>query len=247
MLDLTGKTALVTGGSRGIGRAIVLKLAQQGADIAFMDRGAPETAAQTKADVEAHRPAGHLLRRRRDGPRGLHGLRPGGHRGLRQGRHPRQQRRHHARRPRHADGHRRVEDGPRGQPVRRLLLHQGGPAADAQGTRGTDHQHVQRLGPGGPGGPGQLLLVQGRADRPDQGRRPRGRQPRDHRQRRGAGLHRHRAHAGPARGAAGPDPQADAAGPLRDAWTTSPTPWPSSPPTRRATSRARCSPSTAAW
>ena len=53
MLDLTGKTALVTGGSRGIGRAIVLRLAQQGADIAFMDRGAPETAAQTKADVEA--------------------------------------------------------------------------------------------------------------------------------------------------------------------------------------------------
>ena len=53
MIDLTGKTALVTGGSRGIGRAIVLRLAQQGADIAFMDRGAPETAAQTKADVEA--------------------------------------------------------------------------------------------------------------------------------------------------------------------------------------------------
>jgi 3-oxoacyl-[acyl-carrier protein] reductase len=52
MIDLTGKTALVTGGSRGIGRAIVLRLAQQGADIAFMDRGAPETAAQTKADVE---------------------------------------------------------------------------------------------------------------------------------------------------------------------------------------------------
>ena len=53
MIDLTGKTALVTGGSRGIGRAIVLKLAGQGADIAFMDRGSPEVAAQTRADVEA--------------------------------------------------------------------------------------------------------------------------------------------------------------------------------------------------
>jgi 3-oxoacyl-[acyl-carrier protein] reductase len=53
MIDLTGKVAIVTGGSRGIGRAIVLRLAQQGADIAFMDRGSPEVAAQTGADVEA--------------------------------------------------------------------------------------------------------------------------------------------------------------------------------------------------
>ncbi len=53
MIDLTGKVAIVTGGSRGIGRAIVLRLAAQGADIAFMDRGSPEVAAQTRADVEA--------------------------------------------------------------------------------------------------------------------------------------------------------------------------------------------------
>ncbi len=53
MLDLTGKVAIVTGGSRGIGRAIGLKLAGQGADIAFMDRGSPEVAAQTQADIEA--------------------------------------------------------------------------------------------------------------------------------------------------------------------------------------------------
>ena len=53
MIDLTGKTALVTGGARGIGRAIALRLATQGADIAFMDRGSAEVAAQTVADIEA--------------------------------------------------------------------------------------------------------------------------------------------------------------------------------------------------
>jgi 3-oxoacyl-[acyl-carrier protein] reductase len=53
MIDLSGKTALVTGGSRGIGRAIVLRLARQGADVAFSFRGNQPAADATVAEVEA--------------------------------------------------------------------------------------------------------------------------------------------------------------------------------------------------
>jgi len=41
---LSGKTAIVTGGSRGIGRAIVERLAADGADVTFFYRGNREAA-----------------------------------------------------------------------------------------------------------------------------------------------------------------------------------------------------------
>jgi 3-oxoacyl-[acyl-carrier protein] reductase len=53
MIDLTGKSALVTGGSRGIGKAIALRLAGQGADIAFSYKGNAEAAKETSGEIEA--------------------------------------------------------------------------------------------------------------------------------------------------------------------------------------------------
>lgn len=52
---LNGKTALVSGGSRGIGRAICLALAKQGADVAFVYASNEAMAEETKALIEKHK------------------------------------------------------------------------------------------------------------------------------------------------------------------------------------------------
>jgi len=53
VIDLTGKAALVTGGSRGIGKAVGLRLARQGADVAFSYRGNADAAKATAAEIES--------------------------------------------------------------------------------------------------------------------------------------------------------------------------------------------------
>jgi NAD(P)-dependent dehydrogenase (short-subunit alcohol dehydrogenase family) len=50
---LTGKAALVTGGSRSIGAAIARKLAADGAAVAITYSASPDKAAQVVADIEA--------------------------------------------------------------------------------------------------------------------------------------------------------------------------------------------------
>src|SRR6187455_2975185 len=52
MIDLTGKAAVVTGGSRGIGKAIALRLAEQGADICFSYVSNADAAAATVKEIE---------------------------------------------------------------------------------------------------------------------------------------------------------------------------------------------------
>ena len=53
MIDLTGKRALVTGGSRGIGAAIALALAENGADVAFTYQHSVEKAETMAKSIES--------------------------------------------------------------------------------------------------------------------------------------------------------------------------------------------------
>lgn len=50
---LTGKTALVTGAARGIGKAIALKFAAEGANVAFTDLVIDENGLATEAEIAA--------------------------------------------------------------------------------------------------------------------------------------------------------------------------------------------------
>lgn len=66
-MSLRGKVALVTGGSRGIGRAISLKLGSEGADIIinyFRRRENAEAAAREVAKLGMQRPPHQGERRR---------------------------------------------------------------------------------------------------------------------------------------------------------------------------------------
>lgn len=53
MFSLTGKKALVTGGSRGIGRGVVLALAEQGADVVINFTSSKDKAEAVAQEVEA--------------------------------------------------------------------------------------------------------------------------------------------------------------------------------------------------
>ncbi len=52
-MKLEGKIALVTGASQGLGKAIALKLAENGADVAIIYVGPEEPALETQREIEA--------------------------------------------------------------------------------------------------------------------------------------------------------------------------------------------------
>lgn len=60
-IELSGKRAIVCGGSRGIGRAIALAFAQAGAGVSICARGADALAA-TRAEIAAHGQTAHAAR-----------------------------------------------------------------------------------------------------------------------------------------------------------------------------------------
>jgi len=53
-MELNGKIALITGGTKGIGAATALELAQRGADIAINGRHDDADAARVKSGIESH-------------------------------------------------------------------------------------------------------------------------------------------------------------------------------------------------
>ena len=61
-MDISGRTALVTGGAKRVGRAIVLRLAAEGARIILHHRSSARDAADTLREL-AHPGAGHRIER----------------------------------------------------------------------------------------------------------------------------------------------------------------------------------------
>ena len=60
LLDFTGRVALVTGGSRGLGRQMALALAERGANVVVTSRKA-EACAEVAAEIEGYGSTGHGL------------------------------------------------------------------------------------------------------------------------------------------------------------------------------------------
>ena len=138
---LSGKVAIVTGGSRGIGRAVSIALADAGADVAVVYAGNRQGAEETVTEIEKREPPGD------DDPGGRLPGGPGGFGGetglerLRPDRHSGQQRRHHPGQsgsPHEGGG---LGPGDRHQSEGDLPLQQGGDPADDEAAVRTDHQY----------------------------------------------------------------------------------------------------------
>ena len=146
--DLSGKTAFVTGASRGLGRTFANALARAGADVAVTSR-TPRTCATPVPRSRRWGAAPCRSRSTSATSRSIRRAVDAAHAGAGADRHPRQQRR--LQRPQ-AGGRRhlgRLEPHPRHQPARHVLRRAGGREAHDPARLRPHHQH--RLGDVGAG------------------------------------------------------------------------------------------------
>ncbi len=248
-MSLQGKVAIVTGGNSGIGKAIVLSLAEQGANIVIDYVANPEATEELEQQVVELGDKAIGVDADVSKVDDLQRLDRLGRQGVRPARHHGEQRwsRDADVSPRHDREAVRVRA--ERQPQERLLRHAArGQADDRAGRRRPHHQH--HVGARGLADAGQhgLLPVEGRhahAD-PDGGRRARAARHHGHRRRAGRGRH---ADQQADRGRPGRAEAARRRDPARAGWPSpkrSAASSPSSPATARATSRRRRSSPTAA-
>ena len=162
---IAGKCAIVTGGSRGIGRAIALLLAAEGADVTFFYRGNAEAAEEVLA---AGRAAGHKIAALQVDIRDSKACAAAvesHRRALRPDRHPRQQRRHDPRQPARRVRGRGRRGRARDQRHRRVQRHARRRALHDLAARRPHRQHQLGRGRQGRAGTDQLRGEQGRDQR----------------------------------------------------------------------------------
>ena len=171
--SLEGKTALVTGGSRGIGKAVALALAARGADVGVTCFTGCKFAEDVRGQIrDLGRRAEYFAHDVGDAAEVVEAGRRSA-RYVRRHRHPGEQRRHRARPVVQEDDARDVGHGHRRGPYRRVYGHEAVHRRHGRPRLGPRDQHQQHRRRGGQLRPGQLRGRQGGRHRADEDAGPR--------------------------------------------------------------------------